>query len=296
MIRLIRRKLGDWRYRFFVDHCPRKVLDKIWMRDFGYTVDWEHPRDLNEKIEWLICYGDTSIWPDLTDKYKVRDYVRAKGLGHLLTKLYGVWGNANQIDYDSLPDKFVLKCNHDCGSYHIVDKNIPYSKDAINASLNKCLKRKFGYQCCEPHYNKIKPLIIAEEYLEQNCSFSSSLVDYKVWCFGGKARSICVYYNRSDESVSFDVYDLEWRNHPEKCVFSSHFKDGKGMVERPNNLEEMIAAAELLSEGLPEARVDFYIINDSLKFGEITLTSGTGRMKNFSESFLKEMGNFIALC
>ena len=77
-----------------VDHYPRKVLDIIWKREFGYTVDWKNPRDLNEKIEWLICYGDTSKWPLLADKYRVREYVKQKELGHLLPQLYGVWDDA----------------------------------------------------------------------------------------------------------------------------------------------------------------------------------------------------------
>ena len=265
------------------------------MRNYGYMVDWKHPRDLNEVIEWFICYGDTSPWPDLADKYKVRDYVKEKGYEHLLPQLYGVWKDVNQIDYASLPDKFVIKCNHDCGSYHIVNKLDGFDIEAVNSALSFCLKRKFGYEHCEPHYNKIKPLIIAEEFFEQDCTFSSSLIDYKVWCLNGKAHYVCVYYNRTHDSVYFDVYDMDWHVHPEYCVFSAHFRDGKGKVEKPKILNEMIECAEKLSEGLSLTRIDFYIINDHLKFGEITLTSNAGRMQNFSKQFLTEVGQIVML-
>lgn len=136
MIRKTKRKLGDWRYNFYVDNRPRTIIDRIWMRDFGYTVEWKHPRDLNEKIEWLICYGDTSAWPDLADKYKVREYVKEKGYEYLLPQLYGVWKDVSQIDYTSLPNKFVIKCNHDCGSYHIVNKQDGFNMEDINLVMN----------------------------------------------------------------------------------------------------------------------------------------------------------------
>lgn len=281
-------------YKFLVDHYPRKVLDKIWKREFGYTVDWNNPRDLNEKIEWLICYGDTSKWPLLADKYRVREYVKQKGLGHLLPQLYGVWDDANKIEFSKLPKKFVLKCNHDCGSYQIINKEKGFDKEAIKDKLNKHLKQKFGYRHCEPHYNKIKPLIIAEEFLESTQdTFSTSLVDYKIWCFDGKPNCIFTCYNRDLLGMETNIYDLNWNVHPEYSVFNNHFRDGKGQIPKPIILEEMLKAASILSKNLPEARIDFYIVDGTLKFGEITLTSSCGRMKYFTEEYLKELGYFV---
>ena len=115
---------------------------------------------------------------DLADKYKVRDYITEKGYGHMLTKLYGVWTDARSIDFDKLPNKFILKCNHDCGSYCLVDKSSEYDKQKIIKKLNHSLKNKYGYKFCEPHYNKIKPLVIAEEFLEEKTDnpISTSLI------------------------------------------------------------------------------------------------------------------------
>lgn len=259
-------------------------------------MNWKNPVDINEKIQWLICYGDTSLWPTLADKYKVREYVTNLGYGHILPELYGHWENANDIDFDALPEKFVIKCNHDCGSWHIIDKKKGFDKKAIVSELNACLKRKFGYRNCETHYNKIHPMIIAEQFLEsKQDSFSSSLIDYKVWCFDGKPHSIFVCYNRDHSAKDVNVYDTMWNVHPEYSIFTSTCKDGMGRCPKPIALEEMLEAASILSKGQPEVRVDFYIVDGKLYFGELTLTSSRGRMDYFTKDYLIELGNQVKL-
>lgn len=288
--------LKDWLYRYRVDHFPRILIDKIWMREFGYTIDWNHPRDLNEKIQWLICYGNTSLWPLLADKYRVRNYISNKGYAHILSKLYGVWDDASDIDFDSLPEKFVLKCNHDSGSCHIIDKKTGFDKEKIISELNDSLKKKFGYYHCEPHYNKISPRIIAEEYLEQDDkSLSSSLIDYKVWCFNGKPYCIFTCRNREMNHLQVQTYDLDWKAHPEFSCFSDHFRDGGDAIPRPACLDQLLSICEDLSRGFPEVRADFYIINGKPIFGEFTFTSNFGRMSYFTRDFLIEMGNQVML-
>ncbi|MBO4658901.1 MAG: glycosyltransferase [Prevotella sp.] len=249
-------------YKYLVDHFPRIILDRIWKKDFGYTVNWEHPRDLNEKIEWLICYGDTKMWPQLADKYKVREYVTQRGYGHILPQLYGVWNDASKIDFSKLPEKFILKCNHDSGSYHIVNKQEGYDPIGISEKMNRYLNEKFGYRYCEPHYNKIKPLVIAEEFFEAPLDTNStSLIDYKVWCFDGNPYCIFTCSNRSHKGIDINVFDLDWHVHPEYAVFSDHYRDGNGEVPKPMILNNMLEVASSLSKGLPQARVDFYIID-----------------------------------
>lgn len=296
LIQSINKKTRWIVHRFCVDHFPRIIIDRIWRREYGYTVDWKNPRDLNEKIQWLTCYGDTRLWPVLADKYRVRDYVAKKGYTHLLTQLYGVWTNAKDIDFDSLPERFVLKCNHDCGSAIIVDKSKGFDREAIICELNNKLRKKFGYDHCEPHYNRIPARVVAEEYLESKSdTFSKSLVDYKVWCFNGKACSIFVCYNRQRDSVFINLYDLNWHAHPEYMVYSQHFRQAEDIVRKPDSFDAMIRAAEDLSVGLPEARVDFYDIDGKLYFGEITLSSSRGRMEYFTKEYLKELGGKVVL-
>ena len=289
-------KIKSYSYNYLVDHYPRIIIDRIWKKNYGRKMNWKNPVDINEKIQWLICYGDTSLWPTLADKYKVREYVTNLGYGHILPELYGHWENANDIDFDALPEKFVIKCNHDCGSCHIIDKKKGFDKKAIVSELNACLKRKFGYRNCETHYNKIQPMIIAEQFLEsKQDSFSSSLIDYKVWCFDGKPYSIFVCYNRDHLVKDVNVYDTMWNVHPEYSIFTSTCKDGMGRCPKPIALEEMLEAASILSKGQPEVRVDFYIVDGKLYFGELTLTSSRGRMDYFTKDYLIELGNQVKL-
>lgn len=292
---IIRNKISYSYYKFLVDFCPRIVIDKIWNNTMGRKVNWREPLDINEKIEWLICYGDTSKWTCLADKYKVRNYLREKGHESILPQLYGVWDDAFKIDFNSLPQRFVLKCNHDCGSIRIIDKNLGYDIKKLQKHLNSCLKTKFGYKTCEPHYNRIKPLIIAEEFLENESSYSMSLIDYKVWCFNGKPYSIFVIYDRHHDYMYTNLYDLDWNVHPEYSVFTSHLRDGKGRVPKPRNFKQMLSVAADLSQGFPEVRVDFYEINGKLYFGEMTFTSAAGRMDYFTKEYLTEMGKQIVL-
>lgn len=295
LFRGIRERIGYVRYKYYVDHCPQKVIDKIWQREYGYKIDWNNPRDINEKIQWLICFGDTSKWPMLANKLEVRKYIEGKGYASYLTNIYGVWKNAKEIDFASLPNPVVLKCNHDCGSSIIIDKNIVFDSSLIVRDLNQHLKQKFGYVCCEPHYNKIPPLVFAEEYIPNNAGYSSSLVDYKIWCFNGKPYCIFTCHNRSKDSLDIALYDLYWRERPETLVYSSHFHNGFGHISRPKDLDLMLKIASDLSQGLPEARIDFFVTEERPIIGEITLTSARGRMPYFSKNFLLELGNQISL-
>lgn len=290
LIKQLENKLRNEYHKFLVDHYPRKIIDRIWWCQYGHIVNWDNPKDINEKIQWLICYGDTSKWSDLADKYKVREYVKEKGYEHILTKLYGVWNRPSDIDFNSLPNKFILKCNHDCGSYLIIDKSDGYNRKEICKNIDTALNRKFGYINCEPHYNKISPKVVAEEFLENTESFSTSLIDYKVWCFNGKPYCIFVAYNRTQDHLYTNVYDMNWKVHPEWSVFTNHYLDGNSKVTRPEVLDEMLEIASNLSVGFPEVRIDFYIVKNKIYFGEMTFTSACGRMDYFSQEYLEELG------
>lgn len=292
------RKFKTSLVHFLIDHFPQYFIQRSWTARYGHKIDWNNPKNINEVIQWLICRSDISQWSRLTDKYAVREYVKSKDLEHTLPKLYGVWNDANDIKLESLPEKFVLKCNHDSGSVYIIDKSCCDNIDSIKEELNKKLRVKFGYEGLEMHYNKIKPLIIAEEFLHSSSvelQFSKSLIDYKVWCFNGKACWVICYYGRTHSSVYVEVHDLDWKYYPEHIVMTNHFLDGKGRVPRPSTLDKMIEAAESLSEGFPQVRVDFYEVDGKLYFGELTFTSSAGRMDNFSDDFLKNMGDTVIL-
>ena len=277
---------------FLYDHFLPIMINRRWKATYGYKIDWRKPRNINEKMWWLACYGDTSLWPLCADKYRVREYVTDKGLSHLLVKMYGVWKDANDINFDSLPEKFILKCNHDSGTAVVVDKSKPYCKDEIIEKLNASLSKKFGYSTGELFYNKIKPCIIAEEFLENpKCVFSDSLVDYKVWCFDGKPFCTWTCHNRTNESTYVNIYDNDWNVHPEYSIFTDHYRDGKGVVPKPATFDEMMSSAAILSKGFPEVRVDFYEVDGKLYFGELTFMTYFGQIDFYTPEFLQLLGN-----
>jgi len=162
--------------------------------------------------------------------------------------------------------------------------------------MEKALKRKFGYQLGEPHYLKIEPKIIAEQFLQQtDCQFSTSLIDYKIWCFDGKPAYIWACYSRSKESVYVEVRNLDWEYLPEKSIFTHYYKDGKGILPKPKNLDKMIETASVLSNGFPQVRVDLYETNGKIYFGEMTFTSNAGYNYFYTQDFLNELGDKIIL-
>ena len=286
----IRQHLGRRWNAFRWDHFRRCRIQRIWKRKFGHPIDWKQPRDLNEKIQWLMCYGDTSSWTRLADKLAVRKYVAEKGLSELLVPLLGIWEKAADIPFDALPERFVLKCNHDSGSTHIITPGT--DRKAVCEQLDEALARPFGYLHGETFYNGIPPRILAEEYLDAG---ESAPADYKVWCFGGQPRCIWACHNRTREAVYVNTYSLDWQPVPGADRPTAHYRDGGYSLPRPKNLERMLEAAARLSEGFPEVRVDFYEVEGRLYFGEMTFASLCGQMDFYSEAFLRELGDLVIL-
>lgn len=267
------------------------------MRNYRFfmhkEIDLKNPKDLNEKINWLKLNDDYNKWALLADKYMVREFVESKGLKDILIPLYGVWDSTDRIELESLPSSFVLKTNHGSGDVIIVrDKN---SFDMLSATkkLNDFLKMPYGVGSGEPHYLFIDPKVVAEKLLTFNDSFSTSLIDYKIWCFNGQPHHIWACYSRTKKEVKVEIYDLEWRHHPENSVFNDHYVDGGGIVPKPKNFERMLEIARILSSGFKQVRVDLYNIDGDIYFGEMTFTGNGGYMDFYTSSFLQEMGQII---
>lgn len=275
---------------------PIRVAKLRFFYVLGRWPDFENPKDLNEKINWMKFYGDTSMWSLLADKYAVREYVRSKGLGDLLIPLIGKWDSVEEIDWDTLPNQFVMKCNNGTGDVLICKDKTKLDIEKTKEHFNKHLKKKLSIFTGEPHYAKIKPCIIAEQLLDssrQPCS--SSLIDYKVWVFGGETAFIRVYTNRRGYFADVMSYDTDWKPHPEWSVFTEHYHRQEKLVPRPRCLEQMLEVAQRLSEGQPFARIDLYEVDGKVYFGEITMTSSAGYMNNFTKDMLRWMGDKVQL-
>lgn len=236
----------------------------------GEELELANPITFNQKIQWLKIYDKNPMKTILADKYLVRDWVRDRIGDKYLVPLLGVWSAFDDIDFEQLPQRFALKCNHGSGWNIIVkDKNNLDIQDA-KYKIDKWMSDNFAYKAgFELHYKDITPKIIAEEYMENS---GGDIYDYKFYCFDGKVEYIQFLMDRI-HGLKMAYYDREWK----KMWFVNNHPMIQEEVECPDNLREMIDLAETLAKGFPYVRVDFYRLNDgTIKFGEMTFSPASG--------------------
>lgn len=269
---------------------------KFWYKLHRWP-DFEHPKDLNEKINWMKFYGDTSLWPLLADKYAVREYVKKRIGEKYLIPLIGKWDTVEEIDWDGLPQQFVMKCNNGSGDVMVCKDKSKLDIEVAKRHFAKCLKEKLSILSGEPHYAKIKPCIIAEELLDsstQPCD-STSLVDYKIWVMDGKPMFTWCTWNREKYHANVALYDMNWQFHPEWSIWTSHYVKPDVHVPKPDCFDKLMEVAGKLGKGLPVARVDMYVVNNKIYFGEMTMTSQGGYQDFYTQAFLDKMGELTVL-
>ncbi len=262
----------------------RKVMTEYYREIREREPDFENPRDLSEYIMAGIINRRNDKNAYLADKIAVRDWVVSKGLGDILPEVYGVWKRALDIDLDVLPERFVLKTNH--GSRFTIVCNGVDDFDIAQAAVTLDIWRKLRFSPMETHYSKIKPLIFAEEYIDDG---SGNLpTDYKFMCVKGEPAMIiaCTDRNLAAGYEGFFLFDNDWnylsdyaRRHPRNPE----------KVVRPKNLERMVEYARILSSDLDFVRVDLYDTGDKVYFGEMTLTPYMGKLDPFSNKGLEYM-------
>ncbi len=248
-----------------------------------------HPKTYNEKIQWLKLYDSTPIKTKLADKYAVRDWIKDKIGEEYLIPLIGVYDKFDDIDFEKLPNQFVIKCNHGSG-YNIIVKdksqlNLKETQKQINCWMNENFALKYG---CELHYRDISPKIIIEKYIEE---ISSALYDYRFFCFDGKVKQIWLDIYSGTPNHQRKIYDPDWS---ERLV-TVKWPRIEENIPKPKNLDKMIELAEKLSTGFSTVRVDFYDINDKILFGEMTFTSMSGSGKFNPKSEDLRLGKMIKL-
>lgn len=276
---------------------PELIVRIRYRMRFHKRIDLDNPKTLNEKIQYLSLRTDTTEWSRLADKYAVREYVEECGLGDTLNTLYAVWDNAADIDFDSLPDSFILKTTCGSGNCVIVTDKSQIDSAAVRKYMNKMLRTVYGLSEGNPHYSRIKPRVIAERLLlndSESAKYSTSLIDYKIWCFNGKAYYIWVCTNRTHSGTNVLTYDTDWNAHPEYSNFTKYYSRGS-VVPKPKNLESMLSMAEKLAAPFPVVRVDLYNIAGQIYFGEMTFTAVGALMNCYSEEFLLHTGQLIQL-
>lgn len=283
-IRIVLQNKRDWLIKRYYPFLWNRILYK---RNLGKVPHFKAPRDLNEKIQWLMFYTDTSTWSQLADKFAVRQYVKEKVSDTILVPLLGKWDSAEEIDFENLPEKFVMRPNN--GSYDTIICNNKSAVDCeeIRKRMAISLQHRFGFENAEPHYLKITPCIIAEKLLEGKDN--KGLIDYKIWCFNGKPYCFLVCANRNPVTHHADLayYDTNWERHP--TFLSEKFRND-AIIPKPSNLDEMIFIARRLSQGFPQVRVDLYNIDGKIYFSEMTFSSNFGMMPYYTQEVLDDMG------
>ena len=268
--------------------APTTELKVMFRIKQGYKLNLKNPKTYNEKLQWIKLYDKNEWMPKCCDKYTVREYVEKVGCSEILNTLYWHGTNPKEIPYETLPNQFVIKVTHGSTFNIIVKNKSELDIEETNKKLNKWLGAKFIPCYGEWFYGKIQPQIVVEKYLEDDdCG---DLYDYKVFCFNGKAKLIDVHSGRFSTHKR-NIYDLDW-NLLEDVYFKYEHFDG---VRKPSVLNEMIEYAEKLSSEFHHARVDFFIVNNKIYFGEITFTNGAGFDHIKPYSFDRTMGDWLEL-
>jgi hypothetical protein len=257
----------------------------------GKKLNLENPIEFNAKIQWLKVFYHPEILTKLVDKYAVREYVESKIGSKYLNDLYGVYDSPDDINYNELPSKFIVKATH-ASSYNLIirDKqklNIQKTSKLFKKWLNKSQYYRTGQEWA---YKNVKPRLIAEKLLKDEGGIS--LIDYKFYCFSGKAKFLEVHLDR-EQNHKRGFYDFDFNPLPFRYV--SLKKSISSEVEKPSNLDEMIKLSEVLAGNFPFVRVDFYSIEGQSIFGEMTFYPSDGRKDFIPDEYNKIIGEYIKL-
>lgn len=277
--------------RLYYYCCPDKIyLNNKFREVFGRNIDWKNPTTFNEKLQWLKIYDRNPLYTKLVDKYEVRKYIAEKiGEEHLIPCL-GVWDRFEDIDFDKLPDQFVLKCTHDSGGLVLCRDKSNLDIEAARKKINASLKRNFYYVGREWPYKHVKPRIIAEKYMVDESGYE--LKDYKWFSFDGATKAVLIAMDRqADVDTKFDFFDIEFQHLP----FTHGHPNSDRIITRPQTFDEMRNLADKLSEGHPHVRVDFYDVNGKVYFGELTFFHHSGMVPFSPEQWDKTFGEWIEL-
>ncbi len=287
---------GDYRFRFNAGKgCYNNMPDEEYIkRQFkaihGKELDLENPRSFNEKLQWLKLYDRNPEYTRMVDKYEVKEYISQKLGQEYVIPLLGVWNNVDDIDFDTLPNQFVLKCTHDSHGLVICKDKKALDIEKAKKQLRSALNSDYYYRFREWPYKDVKPRIIAEQFMSNK---GNDLVDYKVHCFNGKPKIVLVCDGRfSEAGLTEDFYDTDWNHLPVRRPLhpNAPYRNSK-----PDQLDEMLSLSEKLSSGIPFLRADYYIISEKVYIGELTFFPTSGLQKFDPEEYDLIFGDYLRI-
>lgn len=271
---------------------PRTELKLLFWLKQRYPLNLNAPKTFNEKLQWMKLNYNNKVREQCSDKFAVRAFVE-KRCPETLVKLYWQGYDPEQIPFADLPDRFVLKVTHGSGFNIICTDKSKLDKKKTIRQLNKWLNEKYLLCYGEEFYGKVRPSVIIEEFLEANGE--EGLIDYKVMCFDGEPQYIWVAFDRySKEGPQGVVLDTQW-NIVENVWISYRLRDRGKVPEKPENISELLDDARKLSAGLPHVRVDMYIVNGRVYFGEMSFSHGAGLDKIMPYEFDRRLGDLFNL-
>ena len=261
----------------------------LYLYHFGKLPHLRNPRTFNEKLQWLKLHDHNPIYTTMVDKVRVKEYVTSLAGAKYIIPNLGIWNNAEEIDFDILPDRFVIKCNHDSHGVIVVNDKGKTNLEAVREKLRKRLQVDGYAYGREWPYKDVERKILAEEFIEGD---SGELIDYKVHCFGGEPKFILVCQDRfSDSGLKEDFYDIGWELMDVRRPNVGHGTP----VKRPEELDEMLELARLLSKGVPFLRTDFYYTQGKILFGELTFFPASGFQRFVPDRYDRLFGDWIEL-
>lgn len=277
-----------------VNRVCRMIPDKMWLQikyvvRMGKFPNLNHPKTFNEKIQWLKLHNRKPEFSAMVDKYEVKKLIAEQIGEEYLIPTLGVWDKIEEVDFDTLPNQFVIKCTHDSGGLVICKDKQNLDLEKAKKKISSSLSNNYYWHGREWPYKSVKPRIIAEQYMVDESGVE--LKDYKIFNFGGEPKLIQVDFNRFVKHTK-NIYDTQWKY---QNVAINYPTDPNVDIKKPECLDKMLELARELSKGIPFLRTDFYVINGKIYFGELTFSPGSGFMKMTPESFDLEMGSWIPL-
>lgn len=281
MIRILSRCIPD-----------RIYLRLIFYRNRRYRLSLRHPQTFNEKLQWLKIHNRNPQFTNLVDKYEVKSFVKDTIGAEYVIPTLGVWDRAEDIDIESLPQQFVLKCTHDSGSVWICKEKDTFNFGDVKKEIQKCLERNYFYPGREWPYKNVKPRVIAEKFISDESG--GDLNDYKVFIFHGKPYCIQVDFDRhSNHRRNF--YTIDWKYMPFTTCYPT---EPSREIPKPICLGGLLSLAERLAKGAGTpafVRIDFYIVQSQIYFGELTFYHGGGLEEFMPPEWDKRLGEKISL-
>lgn len=267
-----------------------EYIRKMYYCYFGREIDLDNPKTFNEKLQWLKLNDRKNEYTSIVDKYEIKRVITEQIGERYVVPTYGVWDSFKEIDFNLLPDRFVLKTTHDSGGVVICRSKKSFDLKNAKKILNHSLKNNYYKHTREWPYKNVKPRIIAEMFLDND---NEEIDDYKVHCFNGEPKITLVCSDRhSPSGLTEDFYDNDW-NHLN--LKRPGVPNSKKSHNKPVNFDEMLSISRILSKNHPFIRVDFYIVKDRLYIGELTFYPSGGFNGFKPEEYDMILGNWIVL-